>query len=432
LAFSIDPFPPDLLQPTFSPCGAAPFPAPVAVLGRYFGRRVIEILTTSISANAPEFAACRFAPLVRTLVSSLSDFDPHAMSLITIKVDPCVIGVISDFPRVLLRRIEHLPIVTPRWPAAADSPIAAVDRGERPSDASDSTDVDCELDAPAPSAFSSGATRGDFLSPEHLRLMEAITVFLSQVLVAFFGGFFDLLEQHAADPRSVDLFVCFFVILCQAPQLSLTDRLFHAVTSEQVFRPGVSLFSPSDNFAFVGWLREQTVSILAYRDPAQIARLLRALDDKPYLFADLIGRIYVRQWGFNFLCLTDDQTLGSIVHVISDLSLLCRRSDAAFRATTHQAKSTICLFLMAICQEQAVATQCFSNPLFVTGFLSRIVDPSLHAPILSLIRHFFTHFDAPLGIVAECICDIVDGCMDDTRVVSELLQCVNDSMTHSW
>jgi hypothetical protein len=91
----------------------------------------------------------------------------------------------------------------------------------------------------------------------------------------------------------------------------------------------------------------------------------------------------------------------------------------------------ICLSLMAICQEQAVATQCFSNSLFVTGFLSRIVDPSLHAPILSLIRHFLTHFDAPLGIVAECICDIVDGCMDNTRVVSELLQCVNDSMTHN-
>jgi hypothetical protein len=378
----------------------------------------------------------------------MCQFDVYGLTLLsalgTVRVDSHLMNTFMTLPKLFLAKLRTLPVSITAWPALIKSVLSLTDTGESLVAFSGGVGSLPMNDlAPPPIAdFASDCQIPDLLSEEKAQLIDSLILLLSQVRIeyidGFFEGFLDVLDQLEGDLVSVDMFVSLIAILSKATHVVITDRLFATITDRRIFTPGISIFTKCANFEMIAYLRGQVLEILAAHAPSAVARLLRAIQGHAYLFADVIGRIHVRLAHFVLDSLICESLLESIAHVIGELSTLNTHGEQNLIAKTQEARSTLFIFTLAILEDQRTARRCFSWAAFANGFLSKILDPSLHGPIITIVRKFLTRFQGPdfsaLGLTGDFICGIFDVCSsmskedDPSKLALELLSLVNESI----
>ncbi|OHS95234.1 Beige/BEACH domain containing protein [Tritrichomonas foetus] len=411
-----------------------------------------DLLTAQISANPNNYMGYNYEYIVNTLHQMLTIYDVNTLGLFaalaSVYEDASLLEAFFDIPRFFMARVENSPVKTEtlKIPKTDSKDYFKLDtESNKNEEIHDHHNLPNDLNPPPISDFHVQIIYEDLLSDDENFTLKILFSLLSRVLQpyvsTFFEGFIDILHSSEQKEHFFELFISFLFSLDKVTKVVITEPIFSEITSHLVFLPGVSIFQPHEKFELVAFLRKSALLILAKHSPKYVGRLLHKLEVHPYLFADVIGRIHLNLDKFDLESLTDEPTLGSIIHVVSNLSTLSSQSDKEGLQKISQARSTILIFLFSIIEDASVAARCFSSSVFTRGFLGRIFDPYFHRPVILVLRQFLTKSKGEekevLVPTIEYICGIIDVCasMDDHEehesVAIDLLLTVNESIIHN-
>lgn len=430
--------------------------------------KLIECLSLNVFKFSSNYREWNFELIINSLLPLLAQFDLNALSLFaalaTVRIDPQLEEAFYDIPRIynskLMSTDQNKSLSIDNIFEAEKQANLAYQQQFTPSNYNQCLPSD--LNPPPISEFQASKDFQDFLGESDFsKLQLLLSLFgnaLPQYVNSFLSGFITILQSKNSQDYSLQFFITFIYALEKIQHYEFKKSMFDIITGKLIFMPNISIFykneylkkseqnENAENFEFdfelITFLRKSVLLILAKHAPNYIGILLKDIEGNPFLFADVIGRIHINLEKFDLNYLTNEMSLGAVIHVISNLSDLSHHCDAETLQKISQARSTILIYLLSIFENTSVAVRCFSSSVFTQGFLAQIFDPSFQKPITMVLKQFLSKSKGNdvgkiLTPTLDFISRIIDVCssMDDEdnhdSVAYDLLVTVNDSSLHN-
>ena len=440
------PFPNSLIKTIFTEVNEYNFDLTVSVLNSTVLNRdnestiyLTNLINASVSISPEQFSKFDFQILVSTLYQYMCEFDDTALSILStlaaVKVDNSLLEATTDLTAILLNKvkIESLPKIKP-----VESELSKIDMNTTTQEISFNVGLNDTfpdgLNPLPPSYYESKEISFEtLLSAESMRIIKSVIVFLSRAADDYADVFFLAFVERVTE----DNFPIFLYILTNIRGIKITDKIFVKLFS--AFQPGVTVYNRCDNFDLVNFYRKNVLHIFSIHSPNLVSKLLIFNEPHPFLFADIIGRIQIKLSHFDLNTLIDETTLSTVIKVTTMLNDLY--NNGVEKLASQQAMAGIFIYLFAILENKDTAAKCFVSPVFASGFLSRVLEPSMQKPIVTSMHTFLTEYTddntSALLPLVEFICGILGVCRTLPKeerfagIVIDSLSCVNDSIIHN-
>lgn len=456
----LQPFPGSIVKKLFTKCTAEQFDLLVSILNNVIinrdvesARHIMGVMTNAISSYPLDFICCDLSMISDTLVQNICEFDIYSLNLLGalggIREDENLIQVFKDLPEIIKNRIMQNSVVSIFLPEPKESEITEIDRYEQKQEVSihvDNTNTFPDgLKTPTIADFETKLKDDDLVSSEMKEIFHKLITLISGVQDEYADVFFSAFTKKAIasinQDAGVDILISFLYLMGHVGHVNITEEIFNFLSSDYIFRPGVSIFNQCENFDLVSHLRQTVLHIFMHHSQDHVCKLLQKFESNCFLFTDVIGRIHMKLGDYLLTIFTNESTLAAIIHVLSNFNTLLASASSSVLSTIQEARSTIFLFIFAILENTQIAAKCFASSVFASGFLSRILDRSLETPIIAALRNLFMKYEstdlsdleAPIGF----LCGIIDVCKSHNdkerhdNVVLDLLLCIDESMQHN-
>lgn len=446
--------------------------------------KLIDCLSLNIFKYPSNYNEWSFELIVNTLLPLLAQFDINTMTLFsalaTVRIDSHLEEAFYDISRVYNSRLisfgqNKFISIDNLFDESIQGNLSGQSQSlDNNSNSDEHQRLPSDLNPPPISEFQTQKEFENFIGEKFFAELQILISLFDNVLPqytnSFIDGFVSILHQKNKKDYSLQFFITFIYVLDKAIKYDFKKPIFEIITGQLIFNPNISIFYKSENlkkilksdnqnddqistendsnnesseydFELIAFLRQSVLLILAKNAPEYIGTLLQNIESNSFLFADVIGRIHLNLEKFDLDYLTNEMSLGAVIHVINNLSILSYYCDEETIQKISQARSTILIYLLSIFENSSVAVRCFSSSVFTQGFLGEIFDPSFQKPISMVLKQFLTKSKGDVSKVLtptlDFICRIIDVCasMGDEdnhdSVAYDLLVTVNDSILHN-
>lgn len=397
-----------------------------------------NLFNSCISANPDRFANLDLQILVSTLYQNMMEFEETPLSILStlgaVVKDTYLIEAIRDLPSHLCHKLKPAPnsFCKPEESEFIQIDIKCITREF--SFSPETVDLFPDgIDEFPPSAYDTTVSFDDLISNEDKKVLKSIILSLSRMDDVYSDVFFTSFVQYVDD----NSYILFLYILAHIRKIKITDQIF--VKLFVVFQPGITVFNPPKIINQINFYRKTVLYILSIHDPVLIGRLIQLNEEHPLLLADIIGRINNKLSLYDLSILTDDNIIGILINTYSVLTQLVTKEIEI--PTSRKALVSVIVFIFALLENKIAAARCFLSPIFASGFLSRVLEPSMQKPIISALHTFLTEYSntdiSLLSPLVEFICGILGVCRSLPKhdrlssIVIDILNCVNDSIAHN-
>ena len=235
-------------------------------------------------------------------------------------------------------------------------------------------------------------------------ILKSITSFLHGLSKFYFNYFFQ--EYPVVD----DVKYIFFIQLLieMKNEINITENILQKILNPIVFSPDITLFDFQDAYKTIYSLRKQIFDMIINYHQYIFPIFLSHFDSSPLLFTELIGRLHCNLSLINSSLLTDELTINSIVQI---MMFFKEEKSEIYQI----ARSTFYLFLFSLLKnDNSTRTIFFTSSVFVNGYFTSILEPTLHSSILDSYLNFLQQCTKPdtLRPSIDMICGIFKLCND--------------------
>lgn len=412
---------------------------------------LVEKLISKLQTNHTEFESFNFTKILSCIYQYFCNLDIYTLKLISSISSYFVIEDLFQFFGDLLNlvstKIQQFPPKLDKNPEPVESQVSKYDSYQN-------FVIQIQIDTPdsfpngflllKASEFESQITFETFFDPTEIEIFDKISSLFENCLPIYIEQFFNTYSKFVFLAANKDFWADFYCsyqyFLIKVNHVVLNQNVFDALLQFS-FKPGISSFNKCPHFDIIRFFRVNVLSIIAQHQPAMLGELLNRYERNPFLFADIIGCIHARLSLFDGEILTDESSLSSIIYSISILDTFQNdlrsknQTEEDLYKIVQQARSTLFIFLFALIDSSSTKYRCYSSSSLTTGFLSRVFEASLQAPIISSIKQFLSNFE-PIQVAqtVQFIGGLIDVCRRNQKhekLALELLSCVNDSIGHN-
>lgn len=409
---------------------------------------VQNFILAAISNNGNAIARESYARIAKYIDKYLSNLDTDTMNILltlsSFKVDENIENLFIKLPIYFIGLVNGSTKYD-LW-AAKQNQLCDADNAESTMELSmtlsDSNLLPTKLTPSSSDEFEFTFDFESLISQSDLMLCSKMSQILICCLPEYASVFFVAYSGYFLTNGDIDiyLYIIYLYMLSRSQNINFDDRIATALLSKKIWTPGVSIYNKCDtNFHIVTFLRKSVLQIISTQFPPLIKTLLISLKSHPFLFAETLGRIHSKVSKYDMLELAEESTLSAMISVLSSLSTMSFQKKE-IESQAHEAISTIIIFIFAMLDNQDVAMKCFTSHIFLVGFLSRINEESIQAPMIHSLRNFLSNFSdeniSLLSPVAEFICGIIDknrvsSTSQDRKLTIDLIKVIVESLSHA-
>ncbi|OHS95613.1 hypothetical protein TRFO_38275 [Tritrichomonas foetus] len=370
---------------------------------------LVKTFTDAVNNNPNEFIECDFTNILSYLSQKIMGFDQLVLELID------SLSYVKNDDENIKDCMKTIPIYfsyhTPSTFKICEKPIKPYDK---PKFFRFSYEFETE------SYFSNGLIPlpSEFFDKDYPinfnidNVLKSIVPFLKKLSPGYFNYFFEMF------PVSDDTKYLFFInLLCElSNKIVISSNILMKMLNPIVFSPHITLFNYKEEYNTIFAFRKKIFSMILAEHQNVMPLFLSHFDSTPLLFAEFIGRLHCNLSLLDASLLTDEATMNSIVQVM--MFLKEEKSEIY-----QKARSTFYLFLFSILRDENSAREMFfASSIFVGGYFTSILEPTLHSSILNSYLSFLQQCTNPeiLRPSIDMMCSVINFC-DDVEIAYSVL-----------